>query len=200
MAKAFSEEEREIIYNKLIEEGQESIARYGYKKTSIDEIVHKVGISKGAFYKFFSSKEEFLFSVAETIDHELKKEAKSIIPKSMDNFKENTINAFADFLITTLRIPKYRTMLDLHEIEYLYRGVPKERINEHLKGDGLFIFDLFSDYEYLLKDRNELNVEFVAGMIMTILYTILHEEHIGVNVIDQIVKLQLNGLMDYILK
>ena len=40
-------EEKESIYGKLIEAGSISIAKYGFKKTSIDDIAKKVGISKG---------------------------------------------------------------------------------------------------------------------------------------------------------
>lgn len=57
MAKGFTEQEKQNIRTKLLAECKKSWAKYGYKKTSIDEICTQVGISKGAFYLFFVSKE-----------------------------------------------------------------------------------------------------------------------------------------------
>lgn len=37
--------------------------RYGMRKTSIDELVQRVGISKGSFYAFFLSKEMLFYEV-----------------------------------------------------------------------------------------------------------------------------------------
>ncbi len=57
MARRFTQQEKQNIRTKLLAECQKSWAKYGYKKTSIEEICSKVGISKGAFYLFFESKE-----------------------------------------------------------------------------------------------------------------------------------------------
>ncbi len=57
MARSFSEQEKQNIQLKLLSECEKSWAKFGYKKTSIDELCVKVGISKGAFYAFFESKE-----------------------------------------------------------------------------------------------------------------------------------------------
>lgn len=57
MARSFTKQEKQNIRTKLLAECQKSWAKYGYKKTSIDEICAHVGISKGAFYLFFESKE-----------------------------------------------------------------------------------------------------------------------------------------------
>ncbi len=57
MARSFTEQEKQNIQSKLIAECEKSWAKFGYKKTSIDELCVKAGISKGAFYAFFESKE-----------------------------------------------------------------------------------------------------------------------------------------------
>lgn len=63
MARSFSEREREHIRNHLMELCGQSWARYGYRKTSVDELCKKAGISKGAFYIFFESKEALFCEV-----------------------------------------------------------------------------------------------------------------------------------------
>ena len=57
MARGFTERERENIKRNLLKVGKESWTRYGCKKTSVDELCRQAGISKGAFYLFFESKE-----------------------------------------------------------------------------------------------------------------------------------------------
>ncbi|WDV48027.1 TetR/AcrR family transcriptional regulator [Clostridiaceae bacterium M8S5] len=57
MARSFSEHEKENIRIRLREECTKSWAKHGYKKTSVNELCAKSGISKGAFYLFYDSKE-----------------------------------------------------------------------------------------------------------------------------------------------
>lgn len=45
---------------KLIETGMRLFAQKGYHKTSVQEIATETGISKGGFYLYFQSKEEFI--------------------------------------------------------------------------------------------------------------------------------------------
>lgn len=57
MSRGFTEQEKQNIKSKMLAECEKSWEKYGYKKTSIDGICTQVGISKGAFYLFFESKE-----------------------------------------------------------------------------------------------------------------------------------------------
>ncbi len=71
MAKSFTETEKENIREKLIAECEKSWAKFGYKKTNLDELCTKVGISKGAFYLFYRSKEELFCDVIDVIQKRL---------------------------------------------------------------------------------------------------------------------------------
>lgn len=46
--------------SRLIEAGMKLFAEKGYHNTSVQEIVSEAGISKGAFYTYFKSKEDFM--------------------------------------------------------------------------------------------------------------------------------------------
>ena len=63
MARGFTERERDIIRNDLIETGRELFGTYGLKKTSIEDLTTGVGIAQGSFYTFFKSKEELYLEV-----------------------------------------------------------------------------------------------------------------------------------------
>ena len=63
MPKCYSEQEREYIKKRLKEEAADCMARYGIRRTTVDEIVRRVKIPKGTFYLFYQSKELLLFDV-----------------------------------------------------------------------------------------------------------------------------------------
>ncbi len=63
MARSFTEREKERIRKSLQEACKKSWTQYGYKKTSIDSLCGQAGISKGAFYLFFESKEALFCEV-----------------------------------------------------------------------------------------------------------------------------------------
>lgn len=56
---------REETERKIIQAALELFVRNGYHGTSIDEIMKKVGLSKGALYAHFSSKGELLLRIIE---------------------------------------------------------------------------------------------------------------------------------------
>lgn len=53
MPKSYSEQEREYIRKRLKEEAAKCLARYGVRRTTVDEIVKRVNIPKGTFYLFY---------------------------------------------------------------------------------------------------------------------------------------------------
>lgn len=61
----FTNEEKDVIRNKMLEEGFSSIKNNGFRNTSVAEIAKSAGIAKGTFYNFFHSKEHFVVAVIE---------------------------------------------------------------------------------------------------------------------------------------
>lgn len=58
------------------------LARYGYKKMTIDDLAREVGIGKGSVYLHFKSKEEIALSHIDRIIERLKANLRSIAEKS----------------------------------------------------------------------------------------------------------------------
>lgn len=67
MPKVFHEQEREIIRCKLLEAGIEKLETKRYRDIAVDEITAEVGIAKGTFYRFFTSKEAFFYEIMQAI-------------------------------------------------------------------------------------------------------------------------------------
>ena len=68
MPRAFSEQERATIRAALLEQGRALFGQVGLRKTNVEELARAVGISKGAFYLFFESKEELYFELLEAFE------------------------------------------------------------------------------------------------------------------------------------
>ena len=71
MARSFSEREKENIRKSLMDICKQNWTQYGYKKTGVDEICKQAGISKGAFYLFFESKEALFCEVLCSVQREI---------------------------------------------------------------------------------------------------------------------------------
>ena len=83
MAKMFDEQDQKRIRHLIFETGFDLIRENGYKATTVEDITQKVGIAKGTFYTFFTSKEDFVTALLvwqhdrfyEHIESEMKKDA-----------------------------------------------------------------------------------------------------------------------------
>ena len=81
MARSFTEREKENIKRRLQEACKQSWTQYGYKKTSVDELCRQAGISKGAFYLFFESKEALFCEVLCFVQEQICNAALEVIEK-----------------------------------------------------------------------------------------------------------------------
>lgn len=81
MARSFTEREKENIKRSLRESCKQSWTQYGYKKTSVDDLCKQAGISKGAFYLFFESKEALFCEVLCSVQEHICNAALEVIEK-----------------------------------------------------------------------------------------------------------------------
>ena len=100
MAKAFDDNERKLIKDKLKEGALLFIQQQGVRKTSVDELVKYANISKGAFYLFYTSKELLFFDTIIDYHKKLEKEFLNAINKHTDNITVDTLtDIISDLLI-----------------------------------------------------------------------------------------------------
>lgn len=86
MARSFTEREKENIKKSLQEACKQHWTQYGYKKTSVDDLCRQAGISKGAFYLFFESKEALFCEVLCSVQDQICNAASEIINKHNDKY------------------------------------------------------------------------------------------------------------------
>ena len=117
--KSFTDEEREIIKQKIIDRGKDCFARYGIKKTGIEDLTEGMGIAKSSFYSFFNSKEDLFLQIFKEEKEALKD---SILENSFLKYRTEPDKAIRAYLRHVLQI------VDNHPI---WRKLVIE--NEHLE-------------------------------------------------------------------
>ena len=86
MARSFTEREKENIKKSLQEACKQSWTQYGYKKTSVDDLCQQAGISKGAFYLFFESKEALFCDLLCSVQKEIQDAAWKVMEECENKY------------------------------------------------------------------------------------------------------------------
>ncbi|MEW5868215.1 MAG: TetR/AcrR family transcriptional regulator [Chloroflexota bacterium] len=177
MPRAFSEQEKELIGERLLEQGYKLFSTYGLKKTNVEDIAKAAGISKGAFYSFYESKEALLMDVIEEAEVRLRQEIFEVVdlPGPSPRARLYAILKKAFELFEEIPILQFFTGSDY---DLLFRRVPAEKLQEHLASDQAFFNDLIARCH-----RSGIPIQVQPGEIASVLYPIvmamLHSDESG---------------------
>jgi len=177
MPKAFTEHEKDLISKRLIEQGYKLFSVYGLKKTSIEELAQAAGISKGAFYLFYESKEALFMDVAELAEQHFRQEILATVdlPGPSPRARLYAILKKAFSLLKTIPILQFLTGSDY---DLIFRRTPPEKFQEHLANDRVFFDELIAHCQ-----NAGISIQAQPEDIITLLYplvlSILHEDDYG---------------------
>ena len=196
MPKAFSEHEKEMIRAKMREKGEKLFEKQGLKKTSVDEITLAVGVSKGAFYLFYASKEELFLEILEQLEQEIQTKILELTIKPRVNTKKNVRDLLKAFLLTRDTYPLLKK-LDKSEFEYLLRKVPPEWAMKHANKDEEFI------NQFIKKIKQEgiavkPSPRIVSNLIKTLFFVGLYLEELGQEAYEETLDVMINMVAGYI--
>ena len=167
MTRSFTEQEKEEIRKRLLELGLKHFSTYGFKKTNVDEIARAAGISKGAFYRFYESKEILFMDVMEEVEVRGRVEIMKAIhtpgPTPRARFYGILKGAFN--LFRELPIMHFFSAGDLGT---LMRQIPAEKFREHIASDEGF-------FDQLLATCREAGIPVTVGAadIVNMLYPLV---------------------------
>lgn len=187
MPKVYSEEERRNIISGLKREANILMQEKGVKKTTVDELVKRVGIPKGTFYLFYPSKEMLLFDVTqdfhEKVDHYLSEGIMKIMEENGLTMDENAdfsgcVEEFTDLILGAMQITYsscLRVILNPESMNLILSRLPDDVLEKHRQhdsgmGEGLF--------EKLAAGKNYC-VETLVGAFMMIIFGGMYKREIG---------------------
>jgi len=177
MPKAFSEHEKETIRAQMREKGKKLFEKQGLRKTSVDELTQAVGISKGAFYLFFQSKEELFLQILEQIEKEVQTSILEFMINPGANARKNIRDMLKNFLLTWDASPLLKDFSKT-DFDYLVRKVAPERVLQHTNNDEDFTNELLARIKHEgIKVRAEPRV--VNNLFKSLFFINLHREDLG---------------------
>ncbi|EPY2278071.1 TetR/AcrR family transcriptional regulator [Clostridium sporogenes] len=195
MGTAFTDNERNIIKTKLKACASICMSKYGIKKTTVDELVKEVGISKGAFYKFYDSKELLFFEVFEDYHSEIYGAALNILITHTDLSERERIE---EALLKACKLMKESSIMYIveNELQYLLRKIPPEVLEDHFHSDDVHIQELIRESGITINK----SPEFVCAVVKAIMLTLSHQKNIGEEYYDDVLKLLVKGACQQLLE
>jgi len=138
----FSDNEKKIIRQRLLTEGDRLFTTFGLKKVSIDEIIATTGIAKGSFYAFYPSKEHLFLDIAVSQQEKMWAEMDVFLQEHSGLSPRELVKQTVMFMFEQFsRYPLIQS-IDRDTTDYLFRKLPKEVIEAHTKDDSTELLKL----------------------------------------------------------
>ena len=181
MPRAFSDPEREAIRARLVAAGQELFARRGIRSTTVEQLARAAGISKGAFYFFFPSKEALFFAIVEDVEQTMQARLEAqvaqaprdavrlLLRASLEARDENPLFAVAT---SEEAVAVMRTMSPAEQEAFLRRDIEMtESIAAHIEAAGI---DL------------SVSPVVLAGVLRALVFVGMHRDDVGAELAPQV--------------
>jgi AcrR family transcriptional regulator len=184
MPKAFGDHERTAITAALLEHGGRLFSQQGLRKTTVEELAAAAGISKGAFYLFFASKEELFFELLERYEARYKERLLVQIADRTHAPRARMQALLAEAVAAWKREPAF-TRMSGTDYEQLLRRLPPERVTAHLANDQQFAMVFAAAWAaegVLLREPPEL----VSGLLRALFFVSMHEEEFAAGSYNQV--------------
>ena len=142
MPRAFNERDRARINAALIAAGRRAINRMGVRHLVVDDVAREAGISKGSFYSFYASREEFILSVLESWEAEYRGALIRRVTEGRGTSRQRVARFFLGAFEILEREPGL-ARLSMGEIQAIIDRLPPERIKAHQAADNRALSEAF---------------------------------------------------------
>ncbi|HEX8992482.1 MAG TPA: TetR/AcrR family transcriptional regulator [Anaerolineales bacterium] len=177
MPRPFTEHEKDLIRTRLLQQGDRLFSAHGLQKTNVEELTRAAGISKGAFYKFYESKEALFLDITEAAERRVREEVLAVLDLPGPSPRARLLAALrkAFDLFEHLPLLQFLTGADY---ERVFSTVSQSQLQEHLDADRRFM------EQFLARSRTAgIPIRVDAMQITSLLYplalAILHREDLG---------------------
>ena len=177
MPRAFDERERETIRRSLLDTAERLFGHYGLKKTTVEEITREAGISKGAFYSFFASKELLFFEILERIQDGERDTVRRTATEGVGSPGEGLKKVLRHGLAMLERYPLLRVALQPEEHRQLFSRLPEERLEAEFVDDQWLLGEI--ERRWAEEYRPAFSLELATGLIRSVFFLAMHAEEIA---------------------
>ena len=163
MPKAFSEHEREIVKEAMLNVSAALIRKKGIRQVTVEDITRGANIAKGSFYAFFQSRETLFWNIIKLEEKQLLDKISSVAAEDID-IKTKVQRIFYDLFLHDGCLVFYLTQEDT---EYITRKLPPELIQADMENGQDIIRTLLSMCKL---DESQESIEIMMSMIHSLQY------------------------------
>jgi AcrR family transcriptional regulator len=198
MPRGFSEREKERIRSGLIEQGRGFLTTYGIKKTNVEDLTGAVGISKGAFYLFYASKEELFFEILGQWEDEYHADLLGAAVQTGATSRQQ-VGDFLKMAFSVWKTHPLFTRFDPEEYEHLLRKLPEDKVEVALRKDEVFVGELLEKW----RDHGvaiDYDPDIFLGLMRALFFISLHEQDLGRDVYPKVIELFIDSIAQRIVQ
>lgn len=198
LPRGFSEREKEGIRAALLEKGRSFLATYGVKKTSVEDLTGAVGISKGAFYLFYDSKEELFFEVLGRFEDDYHAGLLEAAVRPGASPRQQ-VREFLKKAFSVWRTEPLFARFGQEEYGQLVRKLPEEKVRAGLDKDRVFVGRLLGrwcDHGVVVDCEPEL----FLGLMRALFFVGLHEQDLGEDASAAVLDLLIDAVSRQVVK
>jgi len=193
MPKIITEENKEMIRKIMYRKGVLLIREKGIRKITVEDITGSTGIAKGSFYRYYTSKEEFLYEVLKKNEKENFERLLSIEISKKD-FRSQILDMFKTVFLSDECLFLYTQPSDL---EYLLCRLPEEkRVLEERKSKDNFV----AITSFLKLDASEENYGALSYLMDGLQFMIKSSTGYGQKGKNKAVDILVNTIADFIVE
>ncbi len=161
------------VISVYLKQAQDLFQRYGYKKTTMDDIAESCGVAKSTLYHYFSGKDDVFMQVVELEMTDLRKlvQAKVSQGKTVQQKIRNYFQVFHQEVLEKRNL--YRILSsELRDGKFLYQQFYTLMSYEKIYVAGL-LRKAYDNGELQAPNDNNSNVELMAEVLLAAFYGIL---------------------------
>ena len=141
MPRPFADEERSLLRHKLKVSARRAIEDAGVRAMSVADLTRQVGISKGAFYLLYESKDVLVMDVLTEVETELRAVLLDVAADRTGS-PADVMSRVVRTIFAVSRHPVLRLLADPEEAPHIWRMVPPEEMERRMADDDRWFAEL----------------------------------------------------------
>ena len=174
MATAFRDTEKEVIIGKLRQSAWNHACAEGMRKTTVEMLAEEAGISKGAFYHFYASKELLFLDMLKTWQQKAYAAAARVLEDNADlPAPARASLAFREAFRFIVAQPIGRFLAE--EIPIMLRRIPEDVLDAHYQSQEEFIINIIRQVGVVLTVPDHT----AAAVVVILMLSLTNADRVG---------------------
>jgi AcrR family transcriptional regulator len=195
--RAFTDNERAHIQRALLAAGRKALATGGLRRTAVAALCREAGISKGAFYLFFESKEALFITLMQEAETELRAGLDALAASK--GAPRDILAAVLRLIFASVRThPLLRALVDPEEFAWVARAIGPAALEAAQADDRRYFAGLLARLQARGIVQPSLDPDVFAGLAGAAL-ALAQGEHLVGERAEAVTALLVDGLVDRLL-